>query len=119
MIQRSGTRRHRYLNQDQQSHDGNEGGVNNPGTEVAHCRPFAVWLEDRKHQDPVSSVASHSAQPEHNAHGQQRAARGNRREVVRCIKNGLDEEVSPNADDHPREVQHPNDSCGRSVVIDG
>jgi hypothetical protein len=37
--------------------------------------------------------------------------------MIRSSKNGLDEEISPNADNHSREVEHPYDSCGRSVVI--
>jgi hypothetical protein len=79
--------------------------------------PFAVWLEDRKHQDPVSSVTSNGEQPKHSAEGQDHAIRCNGRKVIWRAKNGLDECIPPNADDHSGEVHHSDDSCRRSVVI--
>jgi hypothetical protein len=105
------------LNEYQESHDGNEGGVNNPGTEISHRGPFTVWFENRKHQDSVSGITSDSAQPEQSAHGQQRATRGNSRKLIRRTKNGLNKKVPRNADNHSREVQHPDDSCSRPEVI--
>ena len=74
-------------------------------------------LQDREHQDPVSGVANDGHQPEHRADCQQHAVRGNRGKVIRRTKNGLEEYDPTNAHNHPREVEHPHDSCGRSVGI--
>ena len=48
---------------------------------------------------------------------QRHAVRGNRGKMIRRTKNGLDEHDPHNADNEPREVHYPHDSCGRSVWI--
>jgi hypothetical protein len=65
----------------------------------------------------VSSVTGNGEQPKHSAEGQQHAIRGNGRKVIWPAKNGLDECIPPNADDHSGEVEHSDDSCGRPEVI--
>jgi hypothetical protein len=107
----------RYLNQYEEYHDCNKDGVDDPETEVADGYALVVWLQDREHQDPVSGVPNSGHQPEHRAEGHQHAVRGYSGKGIRRTENGLDEYVPSNANNEPREVHRPHDSCGRSVCI--
>src|SRR6266498_2295038 len=56
-----------YLKQDEEHHDGNEDGVDDPGSQVADGDALVVLLQDWEHQHPVRGVANDGQQPEQRA----------------------------------------------------
>ena len=117
MLLLSGTRRRAGSEEDQEGHDGDEDGVHDPGAEVAEGDALAVCFRTGNIRIPCAAspatAVNHSSAPIASS----MAARGNRGKRIRRSQNGLDEDVPPDADNHPRQVHHADDSCGRSVVL--